>query len=136
MRPSFEVPAFGYISHPLSTSDAKLEFTLDDYAVHFVVTDIHQGLLPLSATLLSSSEATFHIRSIKLPEDGDGLIVRGENITDSDVWVTLTPWRAYPFVEVVTMDEVPTGGQLAPESNGAIRFKAGPHRILTFWFHD
>ena len=39
-------------------------------------------------------------------------------------------------VEVATLDEAPTGGKLATESNGAVRFKAAPHRILTFWFHD
>ena len=39
-------------------------------------------------------------------------------------------------VDVVTMDEVPTGGKLPPDEQGTIRFKAAPHQILTFWFHD
>lgn len=88
--------------------------------------------------LIDSSESGFELTTVKLPEeaDRDGMIVRGENPTDERLWVTLTPWRTFAVTEVVTMDEAPTGGKLAADSNGAIRFQAGPHRILTFWFHD
>ena len=50
------------------------------------------------------------------------------------------PWFPEPLIraddsvsdpaDVVTLDEAPTGGKLATESNGAIRFKAAPHRIF------
>ncbi|MEP7288650.1 MAG: glycosyl hydrolase-related protein [Chloroflexota bacterium] len=103
-----------------------------------LATDIHEGSLPLSASIISVSEPNFHISTVKLPEDADrgGMIVRGTNQNSEAVWVTLTPWRPFATVEVVTLDESPTGGKLAPESEGAVRFYARPHGILTLWFHD
>ena len=99
---------------------------------------IHEGSLSPSMQLVTTPEPQFRITAAKLPEDPEreGLLVRGYNNSDEDVWVTLTPWRAYEIIDVVTMAEEPTGGRLAQESNGAIRFKAALHRILTFWFHD
>ena len=90
------------------------------------------------ATLVTTSEAQFRLTAVKLPEEAErnGVIVRGYNTTGGDLWVTLTPWRRFGIVEVVTMDEVSTGGKLPPDEQGAIRFKAAPHQILTFWFHD
>jgi hypothetical protein len=104
----------------------------------YVLTDFHNGPLPLSDSLIASSNPNFRISAVKLPEDADrsGMIVRGCNTTDEPIWITLTPWRPFATIEVVTLDEAPTGGKLAVESNGAVRFKAAPHRILTFWFHD
>jgi hypothetical protein len=102
------------------------------------ITSTHSGPFPLAASLITTSESQFRITAAKLPEDPDrsGLIVRGNNLSDQELWVTLTPWRAYNVIDVVAMDEEPTGGRLAQESNGAIRFRAAPHRILTFWFHN
>ena len=93
---------------------------------------------PGPVNLVTPSAPQFRITTMKLPEDPDctGLVVRGHNVSDEDIWVTLTPWRAYSIIDVVTMNEEPTGGRLAPESNGAVQFRAAPHRILTFWFHD
>jgi hypothetical protein len=93
---------------------------------------------PWAARLVACSGAGFRLTAVKLPEDSDrnGMIVRGHNVGGESNWVTLTPWRPFATVEVVTVDEAPTGGKLAPESNGAVRFRVGPHRVLTFWFHD
>jgi hypothetical protein len=133
------VPALGFVvcstslPAPLSASrEEELEGQI------IVSTGIHEGSLPLSASLITASAPQFHITAAKLPEDPEheGLIVRGHNIGDEDIWVTLTPWRPYEIIDVVTMNEEPTGGRLAQESNGAVRFKAAPHRILTLWFHD
>ncbi len=93
---------------------------------------------PPMAALIRCSESGFRLTAVKPPEESDrqGVIVRGYNTGSEPIWVTLTPWRSFAAVEVVTMDEVPTGGKLALESTGAVRFRMGPHRILTFWFHD
>lgn len=94
------------------------------------------GTLPQSASLIAVSSPDFRISAVKPPEEGSGLIVRGYNITGTSIWVTLTPWRRFAQAEVVTLDEAVTGGKLAVEPDGAIRFRVDPHRILTFWFHD
>lgn len=121
------------------TDWVETQETLDTPKVlRAAVTGIHGGMLPLAASLIVVSDPTFHITTIKLPEEADrsGVVVRGLNYGDSDLWVTVTPWRPFTSVDIVTLDEVPTGGQLAPESNGAVQFRAAPHRILTLWFHD
>ncbi len=122
-----------------STAESfKRAWLFADGTVSTAITDIHVGSLSLSASLIASSDPGFHLTAVKLPEDADrsGMIVRGYNTTGEPIWVTLTPWRPFATVEVVTLDEAPTGGKLAAESHGAVRFKAAPHRILTFWFHD
>jgi hypothetical protein len=93
---------------------------------------------PWAARLVACAGAGFRLTAVKLPEDSDrnGMIVRGYNVGGEPNWIMLTPWRPFASVEVVTVDEAPTGGKLAPESNGAVRFRVGPHRVLTFWFHD
>ncbi len=99
---------------------------------------IAQDGWPALDQMIRVSVTEFKISTIKLPEEADrqGMIVRGWNFSDQDVWVTLTPWREFAVVEVVSLDEVPTGGKLATENAGAVRFRAEPKRILTFWFHD
>lgn len=88
--------------------------------------------------VVNSSDHKFVITAAKLPHDSErsGMIVRGYNVSSEPLWVTLTPWRAFSSVDVVTLDETPTGGRLAIERSGAIQFKAAPFRLLTFWFHD
>ncbi len=111
-----------------------------DYVMQKHVPLLAGGVSSLSASarLVQSSDAGFCITAVKLPEEAErsGMIVRGHSTGGEPLWITLEPWRAFATVEVVTLDEAPTGGKLAPESNGAVRFKAAPHRILTFWFHD
>ncbi|HLY27535.1 MAG TPA: glycosyl hydrolase-related protein, partial [Aggregatilineales bacterium] len=93
---------------------------------------------PTPEDVVYVSSPDFVLSTVKLPEDVErqGLIVRGWNRTDQDTWVTLTPWRAFGVVEVVSLDEVPSGGKLTPEDGGAVRFRAEPKHILTLWFHD
>jgi hypothetical protein len=146
-----EVPPLGYATYAVAfetpTEDmveeanekAESPGVLDIPKVaRAVVTGIHGGMLPLAASLIIVSDPTFRITTIKLPEEAErsGVVVRGLNYGDNDLWVTVVPWRPFTNVEIVTLDEVPTGGQLAPESNGAVQFRAAPRRILTLWFHD
>lgn len=88
--------------------------------------------------VVTSSAPQFVVTAAKFPHDAErsGMVVRGYNTSSEPIWVTLTPWRAFVTVDVVTLDEIPTGGRLAVEPNGAIQFKAAPYRLLTFWFHD
>jgi Glycosyl hydrolases family 38 N-terminal domain len=111
---------------------------IDNFAAHLRQIRPDTGQDSFIPGLIVASDPAFHISAVKLPEDADrsGMIVRGWNVGEEPLWVTLTPWRPFATVDVVTLDEAPTGGKLATESNGAVRFKAAPHRILTFWFHD
>jgi hypothetical protein len=135
------VPALGYTTYCVymeKTEGLPVISAGVSTGYEAVTTDIHDGSLPLSTSIVTSSDPGFHITAVKPPEEAErsGMIVRGYNVGGEPLWVTLTPWRPFAAVEVMTIDESPTGGKLVAESNGAVYFKAGPHRILTFWFHD
>jgi hypothetical protein len=121
---------------PEVTSNPSLKPTRDLIGM---VTTVHSGSLPLTASLIAVSDWRFEVTAIKLPEDADrgGLIVRGSNRSEDTLHVTITPFRAFRHCDVVTLDEVPTGGIMGIDpASGAFRFKATPHRLLTFWLHD
>ncbi len=86
----------------------------------------------------SPAKATpgFEITTCKLPDnpEKDGVVVRGYNATENALPVTLQPCRPFQRVEVLRLDESPTGGTLNIDANGAITFRAAPRRLLTFWF--
>ena len=103
-----------------------------------VATGSHPGTLPTHLSLIASNNPAFRISAVKIPEDESrgGFIVRGYNITGDSQMIALTPWRLFKVVDVVRLDESETGGRLALDADGSISFRAAPHRILTFWFHD
>ena len=90
------------------------------------------------AQVIRVSAPGFRILAARLPEDAGrgGFIVRGVNATAAPLSVTLTPWRRFGAAGVMTLDETPTGGTMGLDADGAMRFQAAPHRLLTFWFHD
>lgn len=100
----------------------------------WVTEDVHASEL-----LVRADPPDFQITAVKLPEDADkhGFILRGWNISDSEMPVTLRPFRRFAHCSVMTAAEKPTGGKLAVESEaGEVAFQAAPRRLLTFWFHD
>ena len=119
-------------------ADCGAAWAFSEGSLRTVITRAHPGALPTHASLIRASTPTFRISAVKMPDDParGGCIVRGYNITDSDQAVTLKPWRTFALVDVIRLDEVETGGRLALDSDGSISFRAAPHRILTFWFHD
>jgi alpha-mannosidase len=82
------------------------------------------------------NNSNFQLTSLKLPDEGSGLIVRGENKTDIAQWVKLSLRRKFKRCDVTNVLEKPSGGALPIDDNGAIYFQAGARRILTFHFHD
>ncbi len=54
-----------------------------------VATDGHAGALPLSVSLVEASPREFVISAIKQAEDGNGIVVRGYNIGEEKIDVTL-----------------------------------------------
>jgi alpha-mannosidase len=88
--------------------------------------------------VVTVSDPGYRVTAAKLPEDSErkGLIVRGYNTTGALLLITLKPWRRFAAADVVTLDEATTGGTMGLDEAGAIRFRAAPCRLLTFWFHD
>jgi len=82
--------------------------------------------------------ASFSLSACKLPADPtrSGIIVRGRLNAAQSAWLTLQPMQPFACCEVVSLAEVPSGGSLAAESDGAFRFRAEPQHFYTFWLHN
>ncbi|MBX3065635.1 MAG: hypothetical protein KF726_21845, partial [Anaerolineae bacterium] len=138
---SVDVPAFGYSSYSVALEPIRAEFTLPVEIkrgdLRGYVTAFHKGSLPVSTAMLTVSDWRFEITAIKLPEDGRrGVIVRGSNRDEQPLMPTIKLWRPFKFCEAVRMDEALTAAKMNMDAEGAFKFKATPHRILTFWLHD
>jgi alpha-mannosidase len=92
------------------------------------------GPLPLTLGFVRADPPNFVLTAIKLPEEGEGLIVRGFNITDAPQEVTLYLDRAWRRATQVGLDES-FQGELALEDN-AVRFRATPKQIVTLRFDE
>jgi len=90
----------------------------------------HTGTLPGSGSFIQSQPATFIITAVKASGDGDGLIVRGYNITPVPIDVRIKP--VFPFKSIfrARLDET-TWADAGRTSQGEVRFQAGPHEIVT-----
>ena len=100
-----------------------------------VGTGIHAGTLPASGSFVRVDNPSFAVSAVKETEDGRGWIVRGYNIGDEEIPVTLTPWRKFKKVQRVNMAEEKVA-KLKVESSGGATFKARGHEVVTVKFGD
>jgi hypothetical protein len=93
---------------------------------------------PSQLAAAATASQGFRILATKLPEDGArrGLLVRGVNPGAASFMVSLRPWRRFAAAHVMGLDELPTGGTMATDGEGAIHFRAAPNRLVSFWFSD
>jgi alpha-mannosidase len=91
------------------------------------------GQLPLELSFVKADPADFVLTAIKLPEGGEGLIVRGFNITGESQDVTLHLDRGWRRATRVGLDES-FQEELTVEGN-SVRFRAESKQIVTLRFH-
>nr|MBN1228373.1 hypothetical protein [Anaerolineae bacterium] len=98
------------------------------------ITDFHRGSLPLQDSLVSVDNPYFQISAVKPSLDGQGIIVRGYSISGEEETVNLHTSIPNQGVEIVNLDESPTG--YAPVYQGADRymFVSRPYEIVTLKF--
>jgi alpha-mannosidase len=90
-----------------------------------------EGDLPSSGSFLRVAPATFVVSAVKTAEDDENsMIVRGYNITDAPVDVTLDPGRPVAAAALARLDETPLT-PLSPDAAGALRFTAQAHQVVT-----
>ena len=94
---------------------------------------LHSGILPPGGAFITHTPTEFVISAVKETEDGRGWLVRGYNITDNPIAVTLKSWR--PFVTAVrcNLAEVPLN-PLTVEEDGTVHLQAGGHEVITVRF--
>jgi alpha-mannosidase len=110
-----------------------------------VNTGLHDGHLPAVGSFVSVEPREFVISAIKEAEacaegrgDGHGWLVRGYNIADEEIKVTLKPWRKFKRVERVNLAEQPVRADSRPPlrvaRDGSVTFAARGHEIVTVKF--
>jgi len=87
------------------------------------------GPLPASLSFVESDPSEFVITAVKQAEDGDGLIVRGCNMSDQTVDVTLRLASSFQQVTRVNLNEEEQR-ELAAEGR-AVRFSARAWQVVT-----
>jgi alpha-mannosidase len=97
-----------------------------------VATSRSPGSLPPRLSFLRAEPSGFVLTAVKQAEEGDGLIVRGYNVTANPQEVRLHLDRAWRRAARVGLDEG-VHGELALEGH-SVRFVAGPKEIVTVWF--
>jgi alpha-mannosidase len=98
-------------------------------------TSLHAGALPSSGSFVRVENASFVVSAVKETEDGKGWIVRGYNIGDEVISVTLIPWRRFKKAERANMAEEKVE-KLKVESSGGVTVKARGHEVVTLMFGE
>jgi len=96
---------------------------------------LHDGQLPASGSFVSVEPHQFVISAIKEAEKGRGWLVRGYNISDEEISVTLKPWQKFRRLERVNLAEEKLSG-LRPRPDGSVTFPVRGHEIATVEFRD
>ena len=98
-----------------------------------VSTGLHGGPLPASGSFVEVTPSTFTVSAIKVSEDRKGWIVRGVNLSDDEIQVSIKPWRKFKKVEQVNLAEQRIAS-LKPTSDGQVNLAARGHEIVTVMF--
>ena len=94
---------------------------------------MHPGELPAQGSFVSHTPAEFVLSAVKEAEDGSGWLVRGYNITDSPLEVSLQPLKHCSGATMANLAEE----SLKPLSimeDGRVHFQVGPYQVITVRF--
>lgn len=104
-----------------------------DTPLRAVATGLHAGLLRPGGALFAATPDAFVVSAVKAAEDGDGWLVRGYNIGDEPIEVTITPWQPFPRAARANLAEE-TIAPLTAAADGSVTVPAKGHEIVTVRF--
>lgn len=95
-----------------------------------MTTSVHTGVLPSKNSFVENSSENFIITTIKTTENGDGLIIRGYNLTSKSINVSLKLMIPIKLAQLVSLDEsmIET---LPISPRGLIELNVGGYKIVT-----
>ncbi|MBN1691334.1 MAG: hypothetical protein JW901_09950 [Dehalococcoidia bacterium] len=93
----------------------------------------HPGTRAGTGSFLAVDTHLFVITAIKTPEDGSGLILRGFNISDRPIEVSIKPHLPVGTAHRCRLDETIIDN-IGTEPDGRIHFPAGAHEIVSLRF--
>jgi alpha-mannosidase len=95
-----------------------------------MTTTLHAGILPSKYSFVENSSEDFIITSIKTAENGDGLIIRGYNLSSKPINVSLKLLIPIKQAQLVSLDE--SMGEAIPISQGSlINLNVGENKIVS-----
>jgi mannosylglycerate hydrolase len=106
-----------------------------DAPLRTTTTDIHKGTLPASGSFIQVADPSFVISAVKETEDNKGWIVRGYNISDKEISITLKPWRKFKKADRTNMAEKKVNG-LKVGKGGEVSARIRGHEVVTILFQD
>jgi alpha-mannosidase len=98
-----------------------------------VSTGMHAGNLSSALSFVEAAPETFVISAVKPTEVGHAWLVRGYNITDDPIRVTLKPWNPFKKVALVNLAEA-NQSPLQPDQSGCVTFPVRAHQIVSVVF--
>ena len=98
-------------------------------------THLHVGCIESSSALVSCDSADFVITTIKAAESGDGWIVRGFNMSDDPIQMSLITQLPFSAASEVFLDESHKRS-ITSEADGSLKLAVGDREIVTIKFDN
>lgn len=106
-----------------------------DVPLRVVSTHLHRGMLPGTGSFVTVDHPSFLVSAVKETDDGRGWLVRGYNVGDEEIEVTITPWRKFGKSVRVNMAEQ-TISPLEIGRNGEITVSVHCHEVASVMFEE
>jgi alpha-mannosidase len=124
---------YSIIPHPGGWDSAFWQAYAFNSPLRAVSTSMHTGNLSSTLSFVEAAPETFVISAVKPTVVGHAWLVRGYNITDQPITVTLRPWMPFKKVVLVNLAEA-NQSPLQPDQSGCVTFPVHAHQIVSVLF--
>jgi mannosylglycerate hydrolase len=100
-----------------------------------VESSIHAGNELDSGSFIKVSPGLFTISSVKQIKDNKGWLIRGYNLSDQAITVSLSTWKRSKTYWLLNLAEKAVT-RLEPNKSGIVTFQARPHEIVSIGFFE
>ncbi len=125
--------AYSLIPHEADPLPAWQQGWAFQTPVHVRIAGGEAGHLPLRASLAEVDNPLFVLSAVKTSADGEGLIVRGYNISSQEQPVTLRTAFPVNTARRVRLDEQPLDDEVSIQPDGRVCFTTLPGQILNLY---
>ena len=100
-----------------------------------VEASIHAGNELDSGSFIKVSPGMFKISSVKQIKNNEGWLVRGYNLSDQEITVSLSKWKRSKTCWLLNLAENKVT-RLESNKSGIVTFQARPHEIVSIGFYE
>ena len=124
---------YSIIPHPGRWDSAFWQAYAFNSPFRAVSTGLHAGNLSSTFSFVEATPETFVISAVKPGEAGQAWLVRGFNISNEPIKVTLRPWMSFKKVKLVNLAEE-IQSLLQSDQSGCVTFPVRAHQIVSVMF--